>query len=79
MWLLEWLLSTSGRRAVWAWPASPPPPPPPPRAEMGEICVELSSWWERSPVVLVTFDPELELESLELLWLDTLSSPVPWE
>ena len=75
MWLLEWLLSTSGRRAVGAWPASPPPP----RAEMGEICVELSSWCERSAVVLVTLDPEFELESLELLWLDTLSSPVPWE
>ena len=36
-------------------------------SNLGEIWVELSSWWDKSTVVLVTFDPELELESLELL------------
>ena len=56
-WLLLMLVSTRGRLA----PSSRS------RAEMGEIWVELSSWWDRSTVVLVTFDPELELESLELL------------
>ena len=45
-------------------------------AEMGEICVELSSWWERSTVVLVTLEPEFELDNLELLWLLRLRSPL---
>ena len=45
-------------------------------AEMGEICVELSSWWEESKVVFVWFDPEWLPESFELLWLlETLRRP----
>ena len=69
---LAWLVSTSGLRG----PSSRS------RAEIGEIWVELSSWCDscdRSTVVLVTLDPELELDSLELLWLDTLSNPLAEE
>ena len=58
---LELDVSTRGRRV----------------AEMGEIWVELSSWWEESKVVFVWFDPEWLPESFELLWLETLRRPGP--
>ena len=44
-------------------------------ADIGEICVLLSSWWDRSMVVLVWLEPELLLDNLELLWLLTFNSP----